>query len=91
MKSEEDPNMYSSLEKNLELFDKLLEDREYAAACHLTIADLCLVTTVSTYEALGVDIEKHPNVWRWYQLVQSTMPAADTHNEGVEAFKATLP
>lgn len=91
MKAPEDPKMYSSLENNLELFDVLLEGNDYAAGCQLTIADLCLVTTCSTYEALGVDLTKYSNVWKWYQLVLETMPGVDVHNEGVEAFKATLP
>lgn len=82
MKTPEDSQMYTSLESNLELFDKLMENCEYAAGCHLTIADLCLCTTVSTYEALGIDVAKYPNVWKWYQLVLSTMPGLETHLAG---------
>jgi glutathione S-transferase len=91
MKTPEDPQMISSTESSFELFDKLLEGMDYVASCHLTVADLVLVTTVSTFEAIGFDISKYPNVMKWYQLVQNTMPGLEVHKAGVDALKATLP
>lgn len=91
MKAPEDPKMVTSTESSFELFDKLLEGMEYVASCHLTVADLVMVTTVATYETIGFDVSKYPNVWKWYQLVQTTMPGLEVHNAGVDALKATLP
>lgn len=84
------PKFYSSIDSSFEVLDKFLDGEEYVAGDFLTIADLVLVTTVSTYEAIGVDIEKYPNVWRWYENLMELMPGVNIHKAGVVAFLAEV-
>jgi glutathione S-transferase len=83
----ESPQMHSTIDKNFQFFDTFLDGQDYAALGHLTIADLFLITTVSTLEIAGNEIEKYPNVNRWYQNLLTTMPGIETHLAGVEATK----
>lgn len=80
------PKMYSTIDSSFELLDRFLDGEEYVAGDFLTIADLCLVTTVASFEAIGIDIEKYPNVWKWYENMLEVMPGNNIHKAGVEAF-----
>lgn len=48
--AEPDPAKYSKLESGIQIFDKYLEDRTWAAGDNLTIADFALVASVSSIE-----------------------------------------
>lgn len=85
-KTPEDPMQDVSVEKAFQLFDKFLEGSEFVAAEQMTIADMCLVTTVSTFEVAGVDVSQYPNVWNWYQNMLNTMPGLEIHKAGVSAM-----
>ena len=45
-----DPKKFGYLEEGFKIFDKMLEGNTWAAGDHLTIADIDLVTTVSSAE-----------------------------------------
>ena len=47
---EPNPKRFERLEEGFEIFDKMLEGKTWAAVDHLTIADIDLVTTVSSAE-----------------------------------------
>lgn len=65
-----------------------LENSEYSAGNQLTLADLTLVATVSTYEAMNFDISKYKNVARWYEKVKATAPGYEEANgKNVLIFK----
>lgn len=53
------------------MFDTLLEGKKYAAGDTLTLADLALVTSVATYEALSYDFSKHSNVCKWFAKIKN--------------------
>lgn len=59
----------------------MLEGKEFAAGDHLTVADLTLVATVSTYEVMNYDFTKFKNVCRWYNKVKGTAPGYKELNE----------
>lgn len=82
------PDEDEIIKKNFLIFDEFLEGCEYIIGDQMTIADLCFVTTVSTYEAFGIDISAWANVWNWYQNMLSTMPCLDIHKAGVAQVQA---
>lgn len=86
----ENPMMHPTIDRHFQTLDKFLEDQDYAALGQLTIADLVLFTTVSCFELLGIEIEKYPNVHRWYQNLLENVPGIETHLAGVEATKSLL-
>lgn len=89
-KEPEDPELFKGLESALELLNTFLEGNEYAACDHLTLADLALVASVSTYEIMGVDFTKFPNVARWFEKCKSTVPGYEVNQEGIDMFKQYL-
>ncbi|KAL3270593.1 hypothetical protein HHI36_021130 [Cryptolaemus montrouzieri] len=52
------------------LLDTFLKDSTFVAGNDLTVADLSIVTTVSTYEVSGVNLLRFPNVVKWYDIVR---------------------
>ncbi|KAF2885296.1 hypothetical protein ILUMI_20884 [Ignelater luminosus] len=79
------------LDKAREIFkflDALLERHTYSAGDHLTVADLALVATVSTYEAMNFDFRDYPNVVNWLDVIKTTAPGYEEVNgKNVLVFK----
>lgn len=63
-----------NLEEVLEHLDNFLENQIYVAGENLTVADISIITVISTIDASGsVDISKYPNIWMWYQRTKKAM------------------
>lgn len=83
-----DPAKLTKIEEAFKFFDTFLEGQEYAAGNELTVADLSLVATVSTFDVLGFDLSPYKNVSRWYQKVKATAPGYEEANgKNVQLFK----
>lgn len=83
-----DPAKLTKIEEAFKLFDTFLEGQEYSAGKDLTLADIALVTTVSTFDVLGFDLSPYKNVSRWYQKVKATAPGYEEANgKNVQIFK----
>jgi len=80
------------LEDALGFFNTFLENSTYAAGEHLTVADISLVATVSTLEAVvaskfgGPALTNYPNVAKWLEKCKATVPGYDINEAGVNAF-----
>ncbi|XP_055847984.1 glutathione S-transferase D1-like [Episyrphus balteatus] len=88
-----EPGNPESLKKIKEAFDFLdifLDGQNYAACKSLTIADIALFATVSTFEVCKFDITKYENVMRWYNLCKKTMPGLELNQQGLEDFKKNV-
>ncbi|XP_052754521.1 glutathione S-transferase 1-1 [Galleria mellonella] len=86
-----DKEKASKIEDSLKLLDTFLEGQKYVAGPNLTVADLSLIASVSSFEASDIDFKKYPNVKRWYETVRSTAPGYQEANEkGLEAFKGLV-
>lgn len=86
-----DKEKFAKIEDALQLLDKFLEGQKYVAGPNLTVADLSLVASVSSFEASDIDFKKYPNIKRWYETVKSTAPGYQEANEkGLDAFKALV-
>lgn len=82
-----DPEKFKKMEEAFAFFNTFLAGTTYAAGPTLTIADLTLLATVSSYECAKFDFSKYPNVTKWYKNVQATAPGADINAAGIAEFK----
>ncbi|KAG6461953.1 hypothetical protein O3G_MSEX012959 [Manduca sexta] len=86
-----DKEKFAKIEDALQLLDKFLDGQKYVAGPNLTVADLSLIASVSSFEATDIDFKKYPNIKRWYETVKSTAPGYQEANEkGLDAFKALV-
>lgn len=83
-----DPEKFKAMENALGFFNKFLETSKYAAGNELTIADIPLVSTISSYDiSAGFDLSSYPNIIRWYELCKETVPGYAINQAGAEEFK----
>lgn len=81
-----DPEKYKKLEEAVGFLETSLEGLKYATGDNLTIADLALAASISTFEIAGFPLDKYPNVTRWYATCKATAPGWDLNVAGMEAF-----
>ncbi|XP_053683000.1 glutathione S-transferase 1 isoform X1 [Sabethes cyaneus] len=70
----------------LEFLDKFLEKSKYVAGDSLTIADLSILATISTYEVAKVDLSKYASVASWYERLRKEAPGTEINQAGIEHF-----
>ncbi|XP_055641162.1 glutathione S-transferase 1-like isoform X2 [Toxorhynchites rutilus septentrionalis] len=74
-----------ALKEALGTLNGYLEGQEWVAGVNCTVADLCLVATVSTLDKLGVDLTEFANIIDWYERCKA-LPGYDENEEGANAF-----
>ncbi|XP_055622111.1 glutathione S-transferase 1 isoform X3 [Toxorhynchites rutilus septentrionalis] len=74
----------------LGFLNTFLEGASYVAGEQLTLADLTILATISTYEVAKVDLGKYPNVAGWFERLRKEAPGADINEAGIEEFKKYL-
>jgi glutathione S-transferase len=82
-----DPEKFKVMEGAVALLEQFLDGSEYAAGDSLTLADLSLVATISTYDVSGFDLSKYPNIVRWYKKCRDNIPGYEVNQDGVNQFK----
>ena len=90
-KAPADPEKLVKIEEAFAFLNTFLEGSKYAAGNHLTVADISLLATVSSYEVAGFDFSKYANVKRWYDLVNATAPGHEINAAGMAEFKKFFP
>lgn len=86
-----DPAKLEKLTGALGLLDKFLEGQNYAAGKNLTIADLTLIATTTTAEAMSYDMTPFKNITRWAAKIKGEAPKyQETNADGVKEFKALV-
>lgn len=86
-KAPADPEKFKAMETAVGFFNTFLEGQDYAAGKSLTLADLTLVATISTYDVAGFDLSKYPNVAKWYALCKTSVTGYEINQAGVDDFK----
>jgi glutathione S-transferase len=86
-KAPADAEKFKKIEEAFAFFNTFLESTKYAAGDHVTVADISLVATVSSYDVAGFDITKYANVSRWYDLCKKTVPGYQINEAGMAEFK----
>ncbi|XP_037728775.1 glutathione S-transferase D2 isoform X2 [Drosophila subpulchrella] len=78
------------IETSFGFLDTFLEGREYVAGDQLTVADIAILATVSTFDIVKFDFSKYANVTRWYANAKEVTPGWNENWEGLLAMKALL-
>ncbi|XP_004523111.1 glutathione S-transferase 1-1 [Ceratitis capitata] len=81
------PENLTKLEGQLEFLNTFLEGQTYVANDSLSLADFTLLASVSSFAACDIDVGKFPNIVRWLEHCNKTIPGADENKEGCELFK----
>ncbi len=53
----------------------------FVAANHMTIADLCLLSSSTIFSYVNYDLSDYPNVKQWYEKLQNDLPYFKEINE----------
>ncbi|XP_017120489.2 uncharacterized protein LOC108141556 [Drosophila elegans] len=86
-KAPADPEAFKKIEAAFEFLNTFLEGQEYAAGDSLTVADIALVASVSTFEVAGFEISKYANVNKWYENAKKVTPGWEENWAGCLEFK----
>lgn len=69
-----DPANLEKLKEALGWLDKFLTEYTFAAGNKVTIADHCLISSVSTIEAIGIELDEYPRIVKWMKRCIIAMP-----------------
>ncbi|XP_049277312.1 glutathione S-transferase D5-like [Anopheles funestus] len=84
-KLEPTDEMVQKLKKALELLESFVKERSFAAADHLTIADICLLSSVTMLVGIKFELEPYPAIQAWVARVTGELPNyAEFHKELLE-------
>jgi len=86
-KAPADPEKFKKIQDAFDFLDKFLEGHTYVAGDSLTIADLSILASVSTYDVAKFDISKYKNVAKWYGHCQKVAPGWDINAAGMEQMR----
>ncbi|XP_020817396.1 glutathione S-transferase D4 [Drosophila serrata] len=81
---------FKKIETAFEFLNTFLEGQDYVAGNQFTVADIAILSSVSTFEVVEFDISKYPNVARWYANAKKTTPGWDENWEGLLQMKAMI-
>ncbi|XP_035773844.1 glutathione S-transferase D5-like [Anopheles albimanus] len=76
------------LKQAIDLMEQFVSEGSYAAADHLTVADLCLIGTVKSLSWMQFDLEPYPAIRAWVERVSAEIPGYEEFRKEVDA--ATL-
>ncbi|XP_066977521.1 glutathione S-transferase 1-like [Macrobrachium rosenbergii] len=85
---ESDPADMEKVEEALKWLNDILKEYPWTAGNTMTVADFCLVATVSTMNACGaIDLQKYTRIDKWLQKCSKQMVGYnDINAPGAEAF-----
>lgn len=85
---EKDPANLTKLNESVELLDGFLEATGFVAGTKkISLADLCIYASVSTFAVFDYDFTPYPRVQEWLTLMNETAPGRDLNQEGIEQMK----
>ncbi|XP_060647215.1 uncharacterized protein LOC132785239 [Drosophila nasuta] len=87
VKKPADPDNLKRIDAAFRSFNTLLEGHKYAAGDKLTVADIALLATVSTFEISDYDFSAHANVTSWYENAKKEIPGWEENWEGCLNYK----
>ncbi|XP_049304304.1 glutathione S-transferase D1-like [Bactrocera dorsalis] len=77
-----DGEKINKIDTAFEFLNTFLEGHTYAAGDTLTLADLSLLATVSSYDVVKYDFSNYANVARWYENLKKTAPGWEENWRG---------
>jgi glutathione S-transferase len=88
--SEATEQHFIELKKSLSLFDTFLTDDGYAAANYLTIADLSLITRLTSIIITEYDLSDYPKVKQWLVKMQELPYFEEINGKVINEFRKRL-
>ncbi|XP_044312947.1 glutathione S-transferase D7-like [Drosophila rhopaloa] len=73
-----------------ELLNTFLEGQDYLAGSEFSVADIVILATVSTIEMITFDLQKFPNVERWYKNAEKVAPGWAENLESIKQLQSQL-
>lgn len=77
-----DPEKLKKIETAFDYLNTFLEGQKYVAGDKLTIADIAILSTTTSFVALYFDLSKFPNVASWYERLQKEVSGWEENLEG---------
>lgn len=85
---EYDPAKLDKIKEAFNFLEIFLQNQDFVAGSQLTVADLSLLATVTTFEAVNFDLSLYKNVSAWLERAKAAAPGYEEANgKGVEIFK----
>lgn len=82
-----EPEKLKKMEEGLGFLDKFLDNQTFVAGNKLSIADLSMLATISTYDIAGYDLSKFPNIKAWFDDISKIAPGREINQQGLEEVK----
>ncbi|ALC46046.1 GstD10 [Drosophila busckii] len=84
------PEHYKKMETAFSFLNTFLEGQQYVAGNQLTIADLAILASVSTFVAMDFKLDNYANVSKWYAHAKKVAPGWAENEKGASEFKAVM-
>ncbi|KAH8357215.1 hypothetical protein KR084_009956, partial [Drosophila pseudotakahashii] len=81
---------FKKVQDTFAFLNTFLEGQEYVAGDQYTVADIAILASVSTFDALEFDISKYPNVAKWYENVKKITPGWEENWQGAQDVKKVV-
>ncbi|XP_055551692.1 glutathione S-transferase 1 isoform X1 [Wyeomyia smithii] len=79
---------YKKIGEALGFLDIFLNNQNFiAGGDSLTLADLSVLASLTTFEVAGYDFSAYKNVQSWYEMIQKIAPRADNNRSWAEAAR----
>lgn len=86
--TEQTPEKFDKCQKAMALLSGFLEKSGYVAGTEgMTVADIALFASVSTFEIAGFDFTDYPRVKEWLDMMKESAPGRESNEEGLEMMK----
>ena len=82
-----DPEMLKKIDTAFDFLNTFLEGQTYVAGAELSVADIAILATMSSFEVAGYDISKYARVAKWYENAKKVTPGFAENWEGCMEFK----
>lgn len=73
------------LTESFEFLEKFLENSEWFAGDSLTLADLAILSSISSIVHVGADLSQYSKLSSWYEKCK-TLPGFGENDEGAKVF-----
>jgi glutathione S-transferase len=88
---EQTPEGLKKFEESVEMFNKFLDENEFVAGTKkLSVADLSLFASVSTFEVFDFDFSPFSNVSKWLEMMNEKAPGHELNADGVKNLKVMM-
>lgn len=82
------PENFEKCENAMQLLNGFLEKSGFVAGTEeISIADIVIFASISTFEIAGFDFSAYPKVEEWLEMMKESAPGRETNEEGLEMMK----